>query len=289
MTDHYAEINGIRLHYVAEGDKDAPLVILLHGFPEFWYAWRHQIPALSPYFRVVAPDMRGYNLSDKPKGIKNYQLTTLVADIKALIEYVGHSKAYIVGHDWGGCVAWALAAWHPEVVEKMAILNMPHPAEMHRQLLAFNRQQWKKSWYVFFFQLPYLPEKQLQSNLKSFFEAALRGWAVRKESFSDADIAQYITAFSSKNAFEGPINYYRAIMRSQGIFRKIGRATMPVLMLWGENDKALGKELAANTPNYCERLSLRYIPNCSHWIQHEYPELINGYLLDFLGGKKSEE
>lgn len=286
MTDRYADINGIKLHYVIEGDK-GPLVILLHGFPEFWYAWHNQIPALSPYCRVVAPDMRGYNLSSKPKGVKNYTLDTLAADIKALIAHLGESKAYIVGHDWGGCVAWALAAFNPEVVEKLAILNMPHPAEMRQQLLAFNWQQWKKSWYVFFFQLPYLPESRLQKNVKGFFKAALRGWAFRKEAFPDQVIDQYVAVYSQKDAFEGPINYYRALFRNMGILKKMKHIEMPVLMLWGENDKALGKELAANTPNYCQRLSLRYIPNCSHWIQHDYPELVNSYLLDFILPKEA--
>lgn len=279
MEHHYITVNNIRLHYVAEGS--GKLLILLHGFPEFWYAWRHQIPALSPYFKVVAPDMRGYNLSDKPRGVAQYTIDQLAADVKELITALGEKSAFIVGHDWGGAVAWAVAHYYPNMVEKLAILNMPHPAEMRKHLLQFNRAQWKKSWYILYFQLPYLPEKSISRNLTLFFERALRGWAMRKEAFTDQDIAKYVAAFAQPQTLTATINYYRAAIRYIQRFRFEGILSMPVLMLWGENDKALGKELTIDTPQHCERLSLRYVPQCSHWIQHDYPELVNGYLLNF--------
>lgn len=281
MTSEFINANGIRLHYVTEGS--GKLLILLHGFPEFWYSWKNQIPFLANYYRVVAPDMRGYNLSDKPKGVKNYRYDILAADIKALIAALGETKAYIVGHDWGGAVAWTLAALYPDVVEKMVILNMPHPLELKRHLLQFNTAQWKKSWYIFFFQLPFLPERYLQKDLRLFFKKALRGWAVRKEAFSDADIDQYVEAYSQPGAITAAVNYYRAAMRNahKNIIPNVP-IKPPVMLLWGEQDRALGKELTYNTPNYCERLRMQYLPDASHWIQHDCPDLVNGYILEFL-------
>ena len=149
MESKYIIANGIRIHYQEAGN--GPLVILLHGFPEFWYGWKHQIPALSQQFRVVAPDMRGYNLSDKPSLVSDYKIETLAKDIADLVVALGEDKAYIVGHDWGAAVAWAVAGLHPEVVKKLVILNVPHPGEMKRAFLSFNFAQWSKSWYIFFF------------------------------------------------------------------------------------------------------------------------------------------
>ncbi|MCC7224932.1 MAG: alpha/beta hydrolase [Chitinophagales bacterium] len=280
MDFQFVPTNGIRLHCATEGS--GKLLVMLHGFPEFWYSWRHQIPFLANYYRVVAPDMRGYNLSDKPKGVRNYRTDILAADIKDLILQLGETKAYIVAHDWGGAVAWTLAALYPEVVEKMVILNMPHPLEFRRHLLRFNTEQWKKSWYIFFFQLPYLPERYLTKDLRTFFKKALRGWATRKEAFSDHDIDQYVAAYSQPGAFTPPINYYRAALRNS-YPKAIPKTPIkpPVMLLWGEQDRALGKELTYNTPNYCERLRMQYLPDAGHWIQHDCPELVNSYIHEF--------
>lgn len=277
----YIHVNGIQLHYVSAGT--GKLLILLHGFPEFWYSWKNQIPFLAHYYRVVAPDMRGYNLSDKPKGIANYRADVLATDIKALIAALGETQAYIVGHDWGGAVAWTLAALYPETVEKLIILNMPHPLEMRRQLLQLNWSQWKKSWYIFFFQLPSLPEKYIRRNLSLFFKKALRGWAIRKDAFSDDDIAKYVAAYQQPKAIGSAINYYRAAIRyANSNIIPDSLIKPPVFLLWGEQDRALGKELTYNTPNYCEQLRMQYISDASHWIQHDRPDLINGYILEFL-------
>jgi pimeloyl-ACP methyl ester carboxylesterase len=282
----YATVNGVKLHYVTAGT--GKLLILLHGFPEFWYGWKNQIPYLSNYFRVVASDMRGYNLSDKPSGVQHYRADIIAADIKALISELGETQAYIVGHDWGGAIAWTLAAKHPQVVEKLIILNMPHPLEMKKQLLHFNWAQWKKSWYIFFFQLPALPERYLKKNLSLFFKKALYGWATRKAAFSDADIEQYVKAYQQPHAIKSAINYYRAALRyAHKNLIPDKPLTMPVFMLWGEQDRALGKELTYNTPHYCEQLRLQYLPDASHWIQHDCPELVNGYILEFLQDNKT--
>ena len=156
MQSNYIHANGIKLHYIEQGKGE--LVVLLHGFPEFWYGWRNQIPVLAKQYRVVAPDMRGYNLSDKPENVSDYKIETLAKDIAELIKALGEERAIVVGHDWGAAVAWAVAALHPEVVKKLAILNVPHPNEMKRAFEGFNLAQWMKSWYIFFFQLPFIPE-----------------------------------------------------------------------------------------------------------------------------------
>ncbi|QQS29399.1 MAG: alpha/beta hydrolase [Sphingobacteriales bacterium] len=281
MESKQIQVNGITLHCMTEGA--GKLMILLHGFPEFWYSWRKQIPVLAQHFKVVAPDMRGYHRSDKPKGVYHYRPEALVNDVRDLIKAFGQEKAIIVGHDWGGAVAWWFASLYPEMTEKLIVLNMPHPAEMKKQLWR-NFTQLKKSWYVFFFQLPYLPEQYLSRNPKKFFKQALRGWSINKEAFSNDDIDQYVKAFPLPSDFTAPINYYRAgaryPVRANG--RKPVKVSAPTLLIFGEDDKALGKELTYNTQHYCSGiLKMEYIPNCSHWVQHEHPDKVNQLILDF--------
>ena len=285
MTSRYIQTNDIHLHCKVAGE--GKLMILLHGFPEFWYSWRHQIPELAKHYKVVVPDMRGYNDSDKPKGIKNYRMELLMEDVRGLIHAFGEEKAIIVAHDWGGAVAWSLATYLPDVVEKLIVLNIPHPDELSRQIFKGNWTQLKKSWYILFFQLPFIPEFNIKRNLELFFKKAFRGWAHNKAAFTDEDIAAYVQAFGKKGALTGPINYYRAALRS--VFSKQKgapdlRVKAPVLMIWGEDDRALGKELTYNTQYYCEEeVQIKYIPDCSHWVQQEQPELVNQYILQFLG------
>lgn len=281
MESKHIQVNGISLHCMTEGQ--GKLMILLHGFPEFWYSWRKQIPVLAQHFTVVAPDMRGYNLSDKPKGIFQYRPEALVNDVRDLIKAFGQEKAIIVGHDWGGAVAWWFASLYPEMSEKLIVLNMPHPAEMQKQLWR-NWGQLKKSWYVFFFQLPYFPERYLSKNTKKFFKQALRGWSINKEAFTNEDIDQYVKAYPNPSDFTPPINYYRAAARYPVLAngRKPAAVAAPVLLIFGEDDKALGKELTYNTQHYCSGdLRMEYIANCSHWVQHEHPDKVNQLILDF--------
>lgn len=282
MESQFIKTNGIRLHCKVAGE--GPLMILLHGFPEFWYSWRKQIPVFAQHYKVVAPDMRGFNESDKPKGVKNYALEVLVDDVRGLIKAFGEEKAIIVAHDWGGAVAWTLASYFPEVIERLIILNIPVPAEMKKQIYGGNWAQIRKSWYILFFQLPWLPEYLFGRDLQNTFERALKGWAHNPDAFSNADIQEYVKAFSQPGALTATINYYRASMRYPGRSdeRKPKVIDLPTLMIWGEDDKALGKELTYNTGNYCSNYKIHYIPDCSHWVQHEQPELVNGYVLDFL-------
>jgi pimeloyl-ACP methyl ester carboxylesterase len=281
MESKYIIANGIRIHYQEAGN--GPLVILLHGFPEFWYGWKHQIPALSQQFRVVAPDMRGYNLSDKPALVSDYKIETLAKDIADLVVALGEDKAYIVGHDWGAAVAWAVAGLHPEVVKKLVILNVPHPGEMKRAFLSFNFAQWSKSWYIFFFQLPFLPQRIVGT--ARFFRGLFDKMSTRKDAFSEVDVATYVAAYNQPGTVRATIAYYRAAFRA--IFtgaKDLPPITMPVMMLWGEQDKALGKELTYRTKDYCTNtLETHYDPPSGHFVQHDNPDWVNAHLLRFLG------
>jgi epoxide hydrolase 4 len=285
MTEHFAKVNGIQLHYVEEGQGE--LVILLHGFPEFWFGWRHQIPVFSKKYRVVAVDMRGYNLSDKPTGIQNYKIEILAKDIADLVKALGEEKAIIVGHDWGGAVAWVVATLYPEVVRKLAVLNVCHPSEMKKALMGFNLAQWKKSYYMFLFQLPRLPERFLGRDLKGFFTKAFTTFLPkgRTLNITEDEINKYVEAYSQPGALTATINYYRATFRQLGGLHITGKLQMPVLMIWGENDVALGKELTYNTKDYCTGLEIIYDPTSGHFIQHDNAELVNEKLLEFFEKK----
>jgi pimeloyl-ACP methyl ester carboxylesterase len=284
--DHdYAHINNIRFHYVTAGD--GPLMLMLHGFPEFWYSWRHQIPVMAERFRVVAPDMRGYNLTEKPVGVGNYRIGELMVDIEGLIKHFGESSAVIVAHDWGGGVAWPFAAHYPHMVDRLIILNCPPPAVLMRHLMS-NRAQLRRSYYMFLFQLPFLPEAAMRARDYELIERSLRGWAIDKSAFSDYDIAMFKRAASKPGALSGGINYYRAAFRSFLRSPRNGggedaKVRCPTMVIWGEEDEALGKELTYDFHTEVEGpLEIKYIPACSHWVQQEQPDAVNSYMLEFL-------
>jgi pimeloyl-ACP methyl ester carboxylesterase len=277
-------VNGVRLHCVVAGA--GPLVILLHGFPEFWYSWRHQIPVLAQHFTVVAPDMRGYNLSDKPKQLEAYALPVLVEDVVQLIHSFGQDQAIVVGHDWGAVIGWEMALTRPDVVEKLVILNVPHPRLFVQNLLTNPRQR-LRSWYMGFFQLPWLPEAVFKANNYRAIEQAFRNTAVYKERFSDEVIEQYKHAAAQPGALTAAINYYRANARG-GMQELAGVdpvVRVPTMVLWGEQDFALGKELNDRLPHYVPDLTLHYIKDASHWVQQDRPDLVNHYMLNFLSNK----
>jgi pimeloyl-ACP methyl ester carboxylesterase len=279
-THQFVVVNGVRLHYVEAGN--GPLLILLHGFPEFWYCWRHQIPFLAQQgFRVVAPDQRGYNLSDKPRDVASYHVDTLAADIAALIRHLGSERATVVGHDWGGVVAWFLAMTRPECVERLAILNAPHPA-------AFNRERRKlaqllKSWYIFFFQLPLLPELLCRWHRFAMLCRSLRddpgGTHPR---VSEQELGIYRLALSRPGALTGAINWYRAMMRSNlrgGM--TIRPISMPALVLWGERDRYLERSLLHGLDTWVPHVEVRRFPQASHWLQVDEREAVNQALAGF--------
>lgn len=278
----FIETNGIKLHVIMAGPKDSPPVILLHGFPEFWYGWRKQIPVLAEAgFRVVVPDQRGYNLSDKPKGIKANRLDILVADVLGLIDALGYDKVRLIGHDWGAIVAWALAIWHPERLLKLGILNVPHPSVMTKSLLKGDREQLRRSWYVFAFQIPWLPEFFLRRNDWRNAVRVLRGSA-KIHTFKNEDIAEYKKSWSQPGAMTAMINWYRAVVRHRPKMPKDPRVTVPTLMLWGKQDVALSHRMAQPSIDYCDDGKLVSFEDATHWVQHDAADEVNHLLLEFL-------
>jgi pimeloyl-ACP methyl ester carboxylesterase len=286
LREGYAELSEVRLHYVEAGPADGPVAVLLHGFPDFWYSWRHQIPALAAAgFRVVAPDMRGYNLSSKPAEVSAYEPRRLAADIRDLILERGASKACVAGHDWGAAVAWVLAMAHPEAVERLAILNVPHPRRMLEALQRPGRQL-AKSWYMFFFQLPWLPERAVSADDWRAFRYGFEHDA-RPGAFTPQDIDRYREAWSQPGAITATINYYRASMRRPGAARRgaLGPVTAPTLVIWGERDRYLGAELAEpdreDVPGLARVVRL---PEASHWVQHDEPDRVSELLIAHFKG-----
>jgi pimeloyl-ACP methyl ester carboxylesterase len=285
----FVDANGIRIHCVTAGK--GPLVLLLHGFPQFWYAWRHQIPALASRFKVVAPDLRGYNDTEKPRRVADYRTGVLAADVAGIVRTFGYEKAHLVGHDWGGGVAWTTALQRGEVVDKLAVLNCPHPL-LFVKALRSNLRQLARSWYMFFFQLPALPELVFRLFPRRIVEHTFRGLAVRKDAFTDEDLRRFQEALEKPGALTAAINYYRATFRNFSAMRELERAPTqigsPTLLIWGENDVALGKELTYGMePLIRGPLRIEYVPNCSHWVNEEQPGLVNRLLLEFLDGRQA--
>lgn len=282
VEHRFADLGDVRLHYVEAGADDGPVVVLLHGFPEFWWSWRSQIPALAGAgFRVVALDMRGYNLSDKPVGVESYRVEALADDVARLILHLGYERAAVVGHDWGGIVAWVLAMRRPETVERLTILNVPHPAvfplglRMPRQLL--------KSWYVFALQVPGLPGRLVEKGVFAYAKASFRRDPSRPGTFSEADIERYGAAMGQDGALTAAANYYRALLRWPLRTRRLlRRIEAPVLVIWGEKDRYLRPELAKPDPAWVPNARVERLPHASHWVQQDRPEEVNDLLLGFL-------
>ncbi|TGE25761.1 alpha/beta fold hydrolase [Hymenobacter aquaticus] len=277
LEHQYVDTNGIRLHVVQCGPTDGPLVILLHGFPEFWYAWHRQLhPLAAAGYRVWAPDQRGYNLSDKPHRVADYRLDTLARDVLGLLDAAGQRQAFVVGHDWGAAVAWHLATHYPERVRKLAVLNVPHPSVMFRTLRR-SAEQLRKSWYIFFFQLPWLPEWLVRRNNWAAGRQALAGTS-RRGTFSTADLAEYVAAWRQPGAMRSMINWYRAAVRTPGQLPAVGRVTVPTQIIWGVKDAFLKRDMAEQSLLLCDQAQLTYLP-ASHWVQHEEADAVTALLL----------
>lgn len=287
VSHGYANVNGIRLHYAEAGSGDN-LVILLHGFPEFWYSWRHQLIALSEDYHVVAPDMRGYNLSDKPPRVEDYRIDQLVADVIGLITHFGAKQAVVVGHDWGAGVAWAVAQKHPERVSKLAVLQVPLLAAWRANLTL--KQLWR-SWYMFFFQIPRLPEWLIARQNFRAIQHTFEEKVARKNSFTRAEIERYKEAARQPGALTAAINYYRANFFERFLARKKqvdakrsnGRVRVDTLFIYGEQDFAIIPATVRGLEKY---IDARYrevrIPDSGHWVQNEAPAEVNAALLEFL-------
>jgi pimeloyl-ACP methyl ester carboxylesterase len=274
-------VQGVRLHVVEAGPEDGPLLILLHGFPEFWYGWRRQIgPLAAAGFRVQCPDQRGYNLSDKPRGVSSYNLDRLAEDVLGLIDAAGVAKARVVGHDWGGVVGWWLGIKHPQRLERLALLNIPHPLVME-QTLRHSSVQRKKSRYIFFFQLPWLPERLFSRNDFAYAERSLRV-SSRSGTFSDEDVARYKEAWSQPGAVRSMLHWYRAALRARPRRPDNPRVTVPTMLIWGTQDRFLDPEMAPSSIALCDQGRLELISEATHWVQLEEPERVNRLLVEFL-------
>jgi pimeloyl-ACP methyl ester carboxylesterase len=279
MRDGYAELGTVRLHYVEAGE--GPLVVLLHGFPEFWFGWRQQIERLAAAgFRAVAPDQRGYNLSSKPPRVSDYDLDPLAADVRDLIEERGERRAFVAGHDWGGAVAWATAMFHPEVVERLAILNAPHLRVFIEHLK--DPRQLARSWYMGYFQLPFVPERLARARewwmLRAGFERDARPGA-----FTATDIERYVEAWEQPGAATAMLNYYRALSRQTpgGAAKRIRPIEAPTRVIWGRRDRYLTPDVAephrSDVPNLERVIHL----DTSHWVQHDEPGQVADLLVEF--------
>jgi pimeloyl-ACP methyl ester carboxylesterase len=270
---------GRRLAAIDEGPTDGPLVILLHGFPEFSYAWRNQVgPLVDDGWRVLVPDQIGYNLSDKPVGLENYDIDALADDVLRLAESAGYRTFSLVGHDWGGIVAWWLALRDPDRIERLAILNAPHPATMTRYAMTHPTQM-LRSWYILFFQIPGVPEALLRAGGYRMARRLLTGTS-RGDAFSRHDLDHYQEAWSRPGALTAMINWYRALRKRRKL--RSERVRVPTMILWGERDAALEFPLALAALHRCDQGRLFRFPNATHWLQHEEPEDVNHLLRAFL-------
>ena len=303
-TPALVNANGLSFEVVTAGDPASDrLALLLHGFPEHAFSWRHQLPLFAQLgYRVWAPNQRGYGRTSKPKGAASYRIETLVADVAALIDASGARHVTLVGHDWGGLVAWEFAARRARPLERLVILNVPHPMRF-REELARNPAQRRRSLYAGFFQLPWLPEWFFRRRGAAAIERAFRGMAIDKSRFPDDVLEVYKQNILQPGAATAMLNWYRAAGRHFGklgaqraegershdsvLGAKRGEAVpiieTPTLLIWGEEDAALGKETTFGTERYVKDLTIRYLPRVSHWVQQEAPEAVNEILAAWLG------
>jgi|SRR5215469_3615090 len=295
IRHNYADVNGVHLHYAAAGSANAKkLILFLHGFPEFWYAWRNQLTELGQGdFLAVAPDMRGYNLSSRPPEVEKYDIRLLVADVVALIRHLGFESCFLVGHDWGGAVAWATAIAAPQAVEKLIIVNAPHPASFERELRE-NPAQQMASQYMLVFRAPEA-ERMLSANNFALMQESVLGENLRRGLLTEADRQAYLEAWSQPGALTGGLNYYRAAEAgpptpgqhpSQSSFLQRARlasleVTMPTLVIWGERDPFLLTGNLIGLDQHVKNLRIERIPDATHWVVHEKSQRVNALIREF--------
>ena len=291
FRSQYAAVNGIQLHYVVDGH--GPLIMFVHGFPEFWFGWEKQLVEFGKHYQVVAPDMRGYNLSEKPANVEDYHVKYLIEDLRALAEYLGHQKIIMVAHDWGGAVAWSAAIRHPELVEKLIIINSPHPAVFARELLS-NPDQQKASQYMLMLRSAEA-EGILSENGYARLMSILTYFGSKWE-LSEEHRLRYIDAWSQPGALTGSLNYYRAsplyppisendeeqIGSILNLPKEMFEVNVPTLVIWGEQDRALLTGNLDGLEEYIEYLTVKRIPDGTHWVIHEQPEEVNVLIRDFI-------
>jgi pimeloyl-ACP methyl ester carboxylesterase len=288
LTREFIDVGEIKLHTVLAGPPDGPLVVLLHGFPEFWYGWRNQIlPLAQAGFRVAAPDQRGYNRSAKPRELSAYRVDRLAGDVIGLIRALGREKAVLVGHDWGGIVAWTAAVLYPQRVARLVALNAPYHMLAPRVIWR-NPAQLRMSAYVLFFQIPLFAEAILRNNHWEALARTLRRTS-RPGVFSEAVIEQYRQAWWRRGAMTGMLNWYRALLRRPLPLPLRPRISVPTLILWGARDAALSRPMAQLSAALCDHVRLVFFEDASHWLQHEEVEEVNKLMIEFLRESKEKE
>ena len=285
LQEHkYIKTNGIKLHVVQQGPENGELVLLLHGFPEFWYGWSNQLSDLANKgFRVWAPDQRGYNLSDKPKKVKDYRMDQLAADVAGLIKASGKEKVILVGHDWGGIVAWRVAREYPELLHKLIILNAPHEIAMGNQIVRHPLQLVKSS-YIAFFQLRGLPERVFGMSNWKVLEKTLVN-SSQQGTFTEEQLKNYRVAWSQPGAMRSMINWYRALVNKPTKPAIPSRVTVPTLVIWGAKDQFLGPELDRKSLEFCDNVQGILVGEATHWVHHEEPDRVSNLMIDFIAEK----
>uniref|UniRef100_A0A0B7B8T7 AB hydrolase-1 domain-containing protein n=1 Tax=Arion vulgaris TaxID=1028688 RepID=A0A0B7B8T7_9EUPU len=290
-THGFLKLKDVSIHYVASGPENKPLMLFVHGFPEFWYSWRHQIKEFQKDYRVVAIDQRGYSESSKPSGKHNYSLVKLMSDLEQVILALGYKSCILVAHDWGGIVAWTFSSYYPQCVDKMIMLNAP-PIPLFLSILNANKAQAKKSWYMFFFQLPCLPELWIKNGNYEIFDLVFslgsQGTdSQTRDKLYDENIAPYKYTFSQTGALTPPINYYRCWFRGKVEDRCNHdlKYKMPILLIWGCKDTYLDIDL----PNALEKevpgIEVRKLPECGHFLQNDSPNDVNKAMREWLSKK----
>lgn len=287
ITTRFVEANGLTFEVDECGDGDT-LAICLHGFPEHSFSWRYQLPMLADLgYKAWAPNLRGYGKSSRPPFIEDYAMDKLIGDVAGLIDASGCEKVVLIAHDWGALIAWQFAIGKVRPLEKLIICNVPHPGPMRRQLRKW--AQIRKSWYVFFFQLPWLPERALGRNQAAPIAEAFRGSCELPEQFPDEVVEVYRRNAAQPGALNAMINYYRALLRHRPEDRDLGVIETPTLLVWGEEDVALTKASTYGTEEFVSNLTIRYLPRISHWVQQEAPAQVNAMMSAFLKGEPVPE
>ncbi|XP_011405812.1 PREDICTED: epoxide hydrolase 4-like [Amphimedon queenslandica] len=285
-THEYITANGIKFHCVSKGDPSKPLMLFVHGFPEFWFSWQYQLKEFCNDYRVVAIDMRGYGETDKPAGVRNYTIEILKEDIVQLIKVLSPDrKCILVAHDWGGVVSWRVVQNHPELFHKFIVMNCPH-AKVYRRAITKGWKQTLKSWYIFFFQCPWIPEMLLAINDYAAFDDMFKKGLFLNKDFSDDMVEAFKYTFSPRRNLTPPINYYRCMFMSSN--RKHSYSSQkietPTLLIWGERDLALDMSLSDKKEynDICTDITIKRIPGCSHFVQQDCPHLTNQHMREFL-------
>jgi epoxide hydrolase 4 len=285
VRERRVDANGLRFHVLEAGRGDR-LALCLHGFPELAFSWRHQLPVLAEEgWLAWAPDLRGYGASDRPIGREEYALERLMDDVAGLIDASGARETLLVAHDWGGVIAWQFASRRLRPLARLVVMNLPHPACYERALRRGVRQ-WLRSWYMLFFQLPWLPEKALGARGAAMIGRAFREMAVHKENFPDDVLDVYRRAALEPGALTAMLNYYRALLSGGGFRRQrsLGypKIDVPTLVVWGERDTALGVETLEGIEEFVPNVTVRRLPDASHWVQQDAPDEVNAILRSWL-------